>query len=75
MICAHGNSLRALCKKLLHISDKKIIKFEIPTGNPLLINFGKNLEVKRYKYLNDKKVKNILFNVWNYLPINFYKCL
>ena len=62
MICAHGNSLRALCKKLLTITDKKIINFEIPTGNPLLITFGKNLEVKKYKYLNDKKVKNILFN-------------
>ena len=63
MISAHGNSLRALCKKLLNISDKKIIDFEIPTGNPLLITFGENLEVKKYKYLNDKRARNILFNV------------
>ena len=63
LISAHGNSLRALCKKLLNISDKKIIDFEIPTGNPLLIVFGENLEVKEYKYLDTKKTKNILFNV------------
>ena len=63
LIAAHGNSLRALCKKLLNISNKKIIDFEIPTGNPLLIAFGENLEVKKYKYLNAKRAKNILFNV------------
>ena len=63
LIAAHGNSLRALCKKLLNISNKKIIDFEIPTGNPLLITFGKNLEVKKYKYLDDKRARNILFNV------------
>ena len=63
LISAHGNSLRALCKKLLNISNKKIIDFEIPTGNPLLITFGEDLEVKKYKYLDDKRAKNILFNV------------
>jgi len=63
LISAHGNSLRALCKKLLNISNKKIIDFEIPTGNPLLITFGENLEVKKYKYLDDKRARNILFNV------------
>ena len=63
LISAHGNSLRALCKKLLNISDKKIINFEIPTGNPLLIVFGKNLEVKKCKYLDVKRAKNILINV------------
>jgi len=63
LISAHGNSLRALCKKLLNISDKKIIDFEIPTGNPLLIVFGKNLEVKKHKYLDAKRAKSILLNV------------
>ena len=51
------------CKKLLNISDKKIINFEIPTGNPLLIIFNKSLEIKKYKYLDAKRAKNILFNV------------
>jgi len=63
LISAHGNSLRALCKKLLNISNKKIIDFEIPTGNPLLITFGENLEIIKYKYLDDKRAKNILFNI------------
>ena len=63
LISAHGNSLRALCKNLLNISTKKIIDFEIPTGNPLLITFGNNLEVKQYKYLDNKRAKEILFNI------------
>ena len=63
LITAHGNSLRALCKKLFNISDKKIVGFEIPTGNPLLIRFEKNLKIKEYKYLDSKRAKKILFNV------------
>jgi len=63
LISAHGNSLRALCKKLLNISNEKIIGFEIPTGNPLLIIFGENLEIRQYKYLDAKRAKNILFNI------------
>ena len=63
LITAHGNSLRALCKKIINISKEKIISFEIPTGNPLLITFDGNLKVKNYKYLDNKRAKNILFNV------------
>ena len=62
LIAAHGNSLRALCKKILNISELKIIDFEIPTGNPLLIKFDDNLKVENYKYLDTKRAKNILFN-------------
>ena len=63
LISAHGNSLRALCKKLLNISNKNIIDFEIPTGNPLLISFDDNLKVQDYRYLDAKRAKKILFNV------------
>ena len=63
LISAHGNSIRALCKKLFYISKKKIIDFEIPTGNPLLIRFKDNLKVKDCKYLDYKRAKKILFNV------------
>ena len=62
LIVAHGNSLRALCKKIFNISNKKIVSFEIPTGNPLLITFKENMEVKNYKYLNSKKSKKKLLN-------------
>ena len=62
LIVFHGNSCRALLMEILKISQKKIVKFEIPTGNPLLIRFEKNLEVKDYKYLDNKRAKKILFN-------------
>ena len=39
MIFAHGNSLRAIVKLLLNVSDEKIVEVEIPTGNPLLFEF------------------------------------
>ena len=42
---------------------KKIVDFEIPTGNPLLIKFENNFEVKDYKYLDQKREKKILFNI------------
>ena len=43
LIVFHGNSCRSLLKKIFNISNKKIIKLEIPTGNPLLISFEENL--------------------------------
>ena len=63
LVSAHGNSLRALCKKIFNISNKKIIDLEIPTGNPLLISFEDNLKMKEYKYLDNKRAKKILFNI------------
>ena len=63
LIVFHGNSCRALLKEILNISEKKIIDFEIPTGNPLLIRFEKDLKIKDCKYLNEKRSKKILFNI------------
>ena len=63
LIVFHGNSCRALLMKILNISKKKIVNFEIPTGNPLLIQFDNKLEVKDYKYLDQKRAKKILFNI------------
>ena len=62
IIAAHGNSLRALCKKLFNISDQKINELEIPTGNPLVIEFNQNLEVKDIKYLDKSMEKPIITN-------------
>ncbi len=61
LISAHGNSLRALCKFLFKISDKKINELEIPTANPLIIEFD-NLEIKKYYYLDEARAKLIIFN-------------
>ena len=62
IITAHGNSLRALCKKLFNISDQKINELEIPTGNPLIIEFDQNLSVKDVQYLDKSREKSIITN-------------
>ena len=62
LISAHGNSLRALCKYLFNISNTKINELEIPTGNPLVIEFSNNLEINKYYYLDDTRAKIIIFN-------------
>ena len=62
LISAHGNSLRALCKYLFKISDKKINELEIPTGNPLIVEFDNNLVIKKYYYLDETRAKKIIFN-------------
>ena len=55
LIVFHGNSCRALLKKIFNISNEKIVKIEIPTGNPLLIKFNKNFEILEYNYLDKKR--------------------
>ena len=60
LISAHGNTLRALCKKLFHISNKNISRLEIPTGNPLLIKLRNNLKIDGCRYLDSGRSKNLL---------------
>ena len=60
MIVAHGNSLRALCKNIFGISEKNIINFEIPTGNPLLIKFDNKLKTDKFFYLDKERSKNLM---------------
>ena len=62
LISAHGNSLRALCKYLFKISDQKINELEIPTGNPLIIDFDNNLQINNYYYLDKSRAKTIIPN-------------
>ncbi len=62
LVSAHGNSLRALCKFLFKISDIEINDLEIPTGNPLLIEFNKDLSIEKYFYLDESRAKRILFS-------------
>lgn len=51
LVVAHGNSLRALAKMLLKLSDDDIVDVEIPTGSPWVFEFGDRLEVQRNYYL------------------------
>ena len=62
LIVAHGNSLRALCKYLFKLNEERITKLEIPTGNPLIIEFDNQLKIQKYYYLDDTRAKNIIFN-------------
>lgn len=45
IIAAHGNSLRALIKYLLNISDEKILDLNLPTGKPLIFEINKDLQI------------------------------
>ena len=60
LISAHGNSIRALCKYLFKLDNNQISDLEIPTGNPLLIEFNKKYEIKSCEYLDKKRAKNLL---------------
>jgi len=62
LIAAHGNSLRALCKNLFKISDTKINELEIPTGNPLMIDFNNDFTIKNIEYLDKSREKKIITN-------------
>jgi len=53
IIAAHGNSLRALVKHLSGISDADITGLEIPTGQPIIYDFGQNMVPGERYYLKD----------------------
>ena len=60
LIAAHGNSIRAICKYLFPLDDKKITKLEIPTGNPLLINFNEKNKIIKCFYLDKERTKDLI---------------
>ena len=45
IVAAHGNSLRALIKYLLNISDEEILNLNLTTGKPLIFEIDKDLKV------------------------------
>ncbi len=60
LISAHGNSIRALCKKILDINDNQISNLEIPTGNPLIIELNKNSKIVKCEYLDKERAKDLI---------------
>jgi len=60
LISAHGNSIRALCKKLFNLDNIQISSLEIPTGNPLLIELNANLKIIKCEYLDKERAKDLL---------------
>ncbi len=60
LISAHGNSIRAVCKFLFELDEKKITKLEIPTGNPLFISFNEKKKISECYYLDKERAKNLI---------------
>ncbi len=60
LISAHGNSIRALCKKLFDLDNNQISKLEIPTGNPLMIELDTNIKVINCEYLDKDRAKDLV---------------
>ena len=60
LIAAHGNSIRAICKFLFQLDNKKITQLEIPTGNPLLISFNEKNKIIKCFYLDKERAKNLI---------------
>ena len=60
LVAAHGNSIRALCKYLFKLDEKKISNLEIPTGNPLILKFDEKKTLKEAKYLDQDRAKDLL---------------
>ena len=55
LICAHGNSLRALVKHLDNVSEEDILELNIPTGIPLVYELDANLKPIKHYYLGDQE--------------------
>jgi 2,3-bisphosphoglycerate-dependent phosphoglycerate mutase len=53
IICAHGNSLRALVKYLDNVPDNEIVELNIPTGIPLVYELDNDMHPLRHFYLGD----------------------
>ena len=45
IVAAHGNSLRALIKYLLNISNEDILNLNLVTGKPMVFEIDKDLKV------------------------------
>jgi len=52
LVAAHGNSLRAIVKHLFQVADDAIVKVEMPTGNPLLVELSRDLRPIAARYLD-----------------------
>ena len=60
LIAAHGNSIRAICKFLFKLDNKKITQLEIPTGNPLFINLNKKNKIIKCCYLDKTRAQDLI---------------
>jgi 2,3-bisphosphoglycerate-dependent phosphoglycerate mutase len=52
LVAAHGNSIRAIVKHLYAMSEEDIVRLEIPTGNPLVVELANDLRPADARYLD-----------------------
>ena len=62
ILSAHGNTIRALGKKIFNISNESINFLEIPTGNPLVIHINNLGKIESAKYLDESRKTEIISN-------------
>lgn len=66
LIVAHSNSLRAIVKILENLSNKEIVRVNIPTGVPLVYTIDKSNKILEKKYLIDdmalQKKQDLIIN-------------
>ena len=55
-------SLKNTYDRVVPFYENEIKELEIPTGNPLVIEFENNLKVNKYYYLDETRAKDIIFN-------------
>ncbi len=66
IVSAHGNSLRGIVMHLKNISEKDILKLNIPTGIPYIFEFDDNLNVVKDYFLGDPdEIKKMMDAVAN----------
>ena len=59
VICAHGNSIRAIIKHLDNLSEDEILNLNIPTALPLVYELDHDLKpIKHYYLATDEEVKS-----------------
>lgn len=51
IVCAHGNSLRALIQYIDHLTDEEVTKLDLPTGVPLIYELDEGLNRIKHYYL------------------------
>lgn len=55
IIVAHHNTLRAIVMQIEHLSEEDVMELNIPTGEPLIYEFDKKLDVMSKYYLSESE--------------------
>jgi 2,3-bisphosphoglycerate-dependent phosphoglycerate mutase len=57
LVTAHGNSIRAIVKHLYAMSEEDVVRLEIPTGNPLVVELAADLRPTGARYLDPDRAQ------------------